>query len=204
AGVVSCRREVEPMALRTWLWAVIACAGLTTDCMGALSLGDGETPGSGAGHGNVRGVDAGQGPNDPGPGVTDDASAGADGGTPVTPDGATPTEPTEPPPVRPPSELGRWLTANEYSWDGSWTPATLPVPGIADEQYGAPGGDRPPLPPGEWDWDPGSGDMANWRNFRDNVGTFEALLDMTGAAYGWRFVRNGAAADFSGPAAYYA
>jgi hypothetical protein len=61
----------------------------------------------------------------------------------------------------------------------------------------------PVLPPGEWDWDDGNDDLANWRNFRDNIGSFEALADGSGQHFGWRLVGTASNVDFSGPAAYF-
>lgn len=80
---------------------------------------------------------------------------------------------------------------NVYSWDGSWLPANLPPPGLYDDVYydghlvyGEP---SPILPPGEWDY-AGIHLLANWRGFRDYLGTFDRLEDEQGGHYGWRFV----------------
>lgn len=92
---------------------------------------------------------------------------------------------------------GNWPEANDYSWNGSWTPE-FPLSDMFDEQY-------PELPPGNWDWD-GNGegnDDANWRNFETNIGTFEQMKDDDDQLYGWNLVANGGVADFSGAAEYF-
>jgi hypothetical protein len=66
------------------------------------------------------------------------------------------------------------------------------------------GNPTPILPPGQWDWDPSNHDLANWKNFQTNVGTFELLTDIENNAFGWKLLgiaRN--AVDFAGPAAYF-
>ncbi len=103
-----------------------------------------------------------------------------------------------------------WPQGNDYSWDGSWTPSegAFPLSGLLDDEYfdGHPDGQNDPtpiLPPGEWDWDDGNDDLANWRSFRDNLGTFEALEDSGQHHYGWRLVGLSTDVDFSGPAEYF-
>jgi hypothetical protein len=91
-----------------------------------------------------------------------------------------------------------WPAPNDWSWDGSWEPA-FPLDCLLDDEYGDGHDGTPVLPPGEWDWDDASDDLANWRNFEANVGTFEALD--SGGHYGWRLVP--ATGDFSGAAAYF-
>ncbi len=96
-----------------------------------------------------------------------------------------------------------WPAPNEWSWDGSWTPA-LPLDCLLDDEYGDGHDATPVLPPGEWDWDDASDDLANWRNFETNLGTFAPLTDGAGGQYGWRLVPNvPGACDFSGAAAYF-
>jgi hypothetical protein len=105
---------------------------------------------------------------------------------------------------------GAWPTANQYSWDGSWTPgeADFPLPGLYDDLYfdghlDAGGKTTPILPPGEWDWG-GQPNLSNYNNFAKNIGTFALLQDRASRAFGWRLV--GTSADmtvFSGPAAYF-
>lgn len=103
-----------------------------------------------------------------------------------------------------------WPLGNEYSWDGSWSPASeeFPLAGLLDDEYfdghlDGSGQPTPVLPPGEWDWDDGADDLANWRNFRDNIGTFEQLHDAAQQHFGWRLVGTSSDVDFSGPAAYF-
>jgi len=101
--------------------------------------------------------------------------------------------------------------ANEYSWDGSWAPqgGDFPIDGLYDNEYfdghaDSHGEATPILPPGEWDWDDSNNDLANWRNFETNIGTFALLKDSGGNAFGWELVGNDPGAiDFSGPAAYF-
>ena len=101
--------------------------------------------------------------------------------------------------------------ANTYAWDGSWAPeeADFPLSGLYDNKYydghaDAQGDPTPILPPGSWDWDESSDDLANWRNFETNIGSFDALTDQEGRIFGWELVANDpAAVDFSGPAAYF-
>ena len=96
-----------------------------------------------------------------------------------------------------------WPAPNEWSWDGSWEP-TLPLGCLLDDEYGDGHDGTPVLPPGEWDWDDGNDDLANWRNFESSIGSFEPLLDGSGEQYGWRLVPNEpGACDFSGAAAYF-
>jgi hypothetical protein len=104
-----------------------------------------------------------------------------------------------------------WPDGNEWSWDGSWTPGDedFPIDGLHDDEYfdGHLGGDGEPtpiLPPGAWDWNDADDDLANWRNFEDNLGAFEMLLDSEDRHYGWRLAPNDpGACDYSGPAMYF-
>lgn len=103
-----------------------------------------------------------------------------------------------------------WPAANGYSWNGSWSPTAgqFPLPGLLDDEYfdghlDGQGDATPVLPPGEWDWDDANDDLANWRNFRDNIGSFEALTDDGQQHFGWRLVGLAPNVDFSGPAAYF-
>ncbi|RLB51869.1 MAG: hypothetical protein DRJ42_16035 [Deltaproteobacteria bacterium] len=132
----------------------------------------------------------------------DSSTLPADSGT--LPDGATPPGPdVGPPPVRPPS-VG-FPDGNEWSWDGSWTPASgdFPLVGLFDNEYHDGHDGSPVLPPGEWDWNDSGNDLANWRNFETNLGTFEAMMDGGGNQYGWRLVGASAAVDYQGPAEYF-
>ena len=83
-----------------------------------------------------------------------------------------------------------WPEPNEWSWNGSWTPAgnDFPLDGLFDPEYGDGHDGTPILPPGSWDWSDDLPDMANWRNFRNNIGTFELLEDSQKRPYGWRLV----------------
>lgn len=106
---------------------------------------------------------------------------------------------------------GGWPAPNEWSWNGSWRPGDgeFPLDGLLDDEYfdGHPdsGGTATPiLPPGRWDWDDASDDLANWRNFAGNLGTFEALRDGAGRHYGWRLAGlTPGAIDYSGAAEYF-
>ena len=104
---------------------------------------------------------------------------------------------------------GGWPEGNEYSWDGSWgpQPSEFPLEGLLDDEYfdgHTTGGEPSPiLPPGEWDWDDASNDLANWRNFEDNLGTFARLHDGADQHFGWQLAPVAANVDFSGPAAYF-
>lgn len=77
-----------------------------------------------------------------------------------------------------------WPVANEYSWNGSWTP-TFPVEGLYDEKYFDGHSGTPLLPPGDWDYEDQNSDLANYRNFRRKVGELVELKDGQGRAYGW-------------------
>lgn len=100
---------------------------------------------------------------------------------------------------------------NGYSWNGSWSPAaaSFPLPGLYDDEYfdghlDASNQPTPILPPGAWDWSNPSNDLANYRNFDTNLGSFSLRSDAQGHAFGWQLVPNvPAAADYSGPAAYF-
>lgn len=100
---------------------------------------------------------------------------------------------------------------NEYSWNGSWLPADtdFPIDGLLDNEYfdghpDAQGNPTPILPPGEWDWDDSNDDLANWRNFEQNIGAFELLRDDMDRPYGWQLAAVDASPiDFSGAAAYF-
>ncbi|MFH1437986.1 MAG: hypothetical protein ABIJ56_19920 [Pseudomonadota bacterium] len=108
-----------------------------------------------------------------------------------------------------PDTAGAWPAANAWSWDGSWEPTDFPLDGLLDNEYfdGHPdnhGNPTPVLPPGEWDWNDGDNDLANWRNFDANLGHFDMLEDGGGNHYGWRLAANEpGACDYSGPAAYF-
>ncbi|MBI5501961.1 MAG: hypothetical protein HY907_17085 [Deltaproteobacteria bacterium] len=106
---------------------------------------------------------------------------------------------------------GGWPTPNEWSWNGSWTPAEadFPLDGLLDNEYfdGHPGRDGNPtpiLPPGAWDWTDADDDLASWRNFDGNLGHFDMLRDGAGRHYGWRLAGNvPEAVEYSGPAMYF-
>lgn len=79
---------------------------------------------------------------------------------------------------------------------------------LFDEKYGDghpyQGKPTPILPPGQWDWSAPNNDLANWKNFAQNVGQFELLTDAQQEPFGWELL--GAApnaVDFAGPAAYF-
>lgn len=140
---------------------------------------------------------------------SDDAGAdsGVDGATAdgSRPDGANVPDGAKPP--VPPVGDGEWPTANTYSWDGLWVPG-FPLDGLLDNEYfdGHEGNDgaTPILPPGRWDWDDGNNDLANWRNFKNNLGDFEMLRDSQGNHFGWRLAGvNPSAIDYQGPAEYF-
>lgn len=104
-----------------------------------------------------------------------------------------------------------WPAPNDWSWDGSWSPATsdFPLAGLFDNEYfdghaDAQGNPTPILPPGAWDWDDAANDLANWRNFEQNIGTFQPLTDSGGRQYGWTLApKTPGAVDYSGPAMYF-
>jgi hypothetical protein len=104
-----------------------------------------------------------------------------------------------------------WPEANEWSWNGSWTPGDgdFPLDGLLDDEYfdghlGGDGAPTPILPPGAWDWSDADDDLANWRNFEDNIGGFSMLLDSEGRHFGWELAPNDpGACDYSGPADYF-
>lgn len=110
------------------------------------------------------------------------------------------------PPV-PPVGDGEWPADNVYSWDGLWVPP-FPLAGLLDNEYfdGHEGseGATPILPPGQWDWQDDNNDLANWRNFKNNLGDFEMLRDGESNHYGWRLAGvNPGAIDYQGPAEYF-
>ncbi len=104
-----------------------------------------------------------------------------------------------------------WPVANEWSWNGSWAPGggEFPLGGLLDDEYfdghaDSAGDPTPILPPGAWDWSDPDDDLANWRNFSTNVGSFEPLVDSSSRQHGWRLVPvDPAACDYSGPAMYF-
>lgn len=105
----------------------------------------------------------------------------------------------------PPKNLSRWPTANQWSWNGSWSPSPsdFPIAGMFDDKYFDGHNGTPILPPGAWDYDPSTSDLANWRNFNTNLGHFDPLKDRAGHQYGWKFVGNHTNTDYQGPAAYF-
>ena len=114
-----------------------------------------------------------------------------------------------PSPSPPPPPPGGFPSPNEYSWDGSWSPAAsnFPLNGLLDDVYFdghiVEGVASPILPPGAWDWG-GEPNLANWKNFNANVGTFEMLEDAQGHHYGWRLLGVPVGAvNFQGPAEYF-
>lgn len=82
---------------------------------------------------------------------------------------------------------------NAYSWNGSWSPASFPLPGLFDDEYydGHPvnGEPSPILPPGKWDYSDAQDDLAWWRGFSAKIGRFEMLFDHCGNHFGWRLIR---------------
>jgi hypothetical protein len=125
--------------------------------------------------------------------------AGACGGADAGGDASLPRD------AGPPRPIEGWPDDNEFSWNGSWAPdsADFPIDGLLDDEYFDGHGGTPILPPGEWDWNDADDDLANWRNFSSNLGTFEMLESAAGQHYGWRFVANDEVPDFTGPAQYY-
>ena len=127
------------------------------------------------------------------------------------PDTADTTDTTQPDVPNHCGAMGDGPTGFAYSWNGVLRPqpTDLPLEGLLDDQYHdghtTPGGDPTPiLPPGRWDWEDGSGDLANWRSFVEHVGTFAPLLDPQGRQYGWRLEGDPpGATDFSGVASVY-
>ncbi len=87
----------------------------------------------------------------------------------------------------PPDLTVEWPTATEYSWNGVWAPS-FPLDGMFDNEYFDGHDGTPILPPGNWDWDDSSNDIANWRNFKNGVGEFEQLLDSQDRIYGWKLL----------------
>ncbi len=132
----------------------------------------------------------------------EDGDAALDGAHPDTtqvPDGMKP-------PVAPVGD-GQWPESNIYSWDGLWVP-DFPIGGLLDNEYfdghENENGPTPILPPGQWDWQDDNDDLANWRNFKSNLGEFELLRDSQNNHYGWRLVGNTPGAiDYQGPADYF-
>jgi hypothetical protein len=105
-------------------------------------------------------------------------------GGPVGPGGAVPHNSTGTPPVSPSS-------ANDYSWDGSWSPAPedFPLDGLTDLDPTQAG-----LPPGHWGWDgdcscAGNEGTAIYDNeFVAKGLDFEPLVDSEARLFGWRLV----------------
>lgn len=126
-------------------------------------------------------------------GGMDDAMGGTGGGG---GGGSTPR-----PPLADGPDPSNWPEANEYSWNGLWTPS-FPIDGLLDDEYNDGHNGTPILPPGEWDWDNGNNDLANWRNFRDQFGDVSPLVDSQDRQYGWR-IGGTEDLDFQGPAAYF-
>ena len=103
-----------------------------------------------------------------------------------------------------------WPRANEWSWNGRWVPGAeaFPMTCLLDDEYGDghlyEGEVTPLLPPGDWDWNDADDDFANYRNFRDNLGHFERLVDSLDRHFGWRLIPNDPdAAEYDGPADYF-
>jgi hypothetical protein len=126
------------------------------------------------------------------------ACLATDGGT----DGSTRRDASPPPP--PPPAMG-FPEGNEWSWDGSWTPSDgdFPLDGLFDDEYFDGHDGTPILPPGDWDWEDPNDDLANWRNFESNLGSFEPLMDSMDRQYGWRFVGVMTNTDYQGPSEYF-
>jgi hypothetical protein len=111
---------------------------------------------------------------------------------------------------KPTKPVEGWPLPNDWTWDGSWVPAgeELPPECLLDDEYNDghdwEGQPTPILPPGSWDWDDENDDLANWRNFQQNVGHFDPLTDEDGLHYGWRFVPlNPSLPNFGGAAMYF-
>lgn len=145
-----------------------------------------------------EGTDAagGAGAGDGGDGGDGNRAAGGDGAdTDGTTDAGTSGGSGD---QRPAADIQGFPTGTECSWNGRWQPGAddFPIEGLSDAEY-------PELPPGEWDWDDGSDDKANWRNFETNLGTFETVTDDEGRQCGWRMVPKAKPADFAAAAEYY-
>ncbi|MEM7244830.1 MAG: hypothetical protein AAF533_05770 [Acidobacteriota bacterium] len=97
-------------------------------------------------------------------------------------------------------------TANEWSWNGRWTPedTDFPLAGLLDNEYDDGHDGTPVLPPGDWDWDDGNDDLANWNNFATNIGDFLPRTDGRGRQHGWELdpARPGSV-EYSGAAQYF-
>lgn len=69
------------------------------------------------------------------------------------------------------------------------------------------GGDGMPtpiLPPGEWDYAPDNAELANWRNYKGNIGDLTPLKDADTHHYGWRLVpAHPGEVDYEGPGDYF-
>jgi hypothetical protein len=111
-------------------------------------------------------------------------SAGSSTGSDGPMEGTAPHNSTGPTPGTPGA-------ANEYSWDGSWspTPGDFPLAGLTDPDPTQQG-----LPPGHWGWDgvcdcAGNEGTAIYDNeFVAKGLDFEPLLDSAGRHFGWRLI----------------
>jgi hypothetical protein len=116
------------------------------------------------------------------------------------------------------SEVGLYETNSETNSDANPKPntnstsAAVGSESCAANVFDAKYGDghlynakpTPILPPGQWDWKPSDNDLANWKNFENNIGAFDLLEDGAGAPLGWELLGHAPnAIDFAGPAAYF-
>lgn len=94
---------------------------------------------------------------------------------------------------------------NDWSWNASWTPldSDFPVAGLLDDEYADGHDGTPVLPPGDWDWTDANNDLANWNNYKRNLGNFQAMYDSTDRQFGWRFYRVSEAIVYRDAAAYF-
>ncbi|KAJ6252385.1 hypothetical protein M0813_14237 [Anaeramoeba flamelloides] len=90
------------------------------------------------------------------------------------------------------------VTPDQYSWNGKFKP-TFPIEGLFDSKYNSE--TDTPLPPGDWDWEDSS--LANWRNFKDNLGNFTELFDENGDQFGWKLVTHETNADWDALGSYW-
>lgn len=145
----------------------LATALLVAGCGDGTAAPNGSSGGTGADNGNA-GAGAGNGSGGTSAG---NGNGGSGGGTlPPKPD-----------------LTSEWPTANEYSWNGVWTPS-FPLEGMFDNEYFDGHDGSPILPPGHWDYEDANNDLADWRNFKTNVGDLKQLLDSQNRIYGWELL----------------
>ena len=123
----------------------LATALLVAGCGDGTAAPNGSSGGTGADNGNA-GAGAGNGSGGTSAG---NGNGGSGGGTlPPKPD-----------------LTSEWPTANEYSWNGVWTPS-FPLEGMFDNEYFDGHDGSPILPPGHWDYEDANNDLADSRKRR--------------------------------------